>query len=105
MGVEEIFKEFYTLKDVAKLLSRNLCYVYKLINRGELPYYNIASRRYVHKDDLEAYIRNSKVVVEKKERKEKTARTPTPSQLHPAAGPKPIIPYAYRIEGDQILPR
>lgn len=97
MGVQELLSEFYTIQEVAKILNRHQAYVYRLINSGQLAYYNIASRRYVHKDDLEAYIRGAKVIVQK----EPAGRT-KPTSV-PQRG-EAIASYPYKIKDGQILP-
>jgi len=54
-------KEFYTVKDLAKLLQVTEMTVYRMIRRGDLPHYKIGrSKRFRH-DDVEAFLEKCRV--------------------------------------------
>jgi len=51
-------KEFYTVKELAKLLSVNPMTIYRMVDRGELPVYIIGGRaKRFRRDDIEEYLK------------------------------------------------
>ena len=51
-------KEFYTVRELAELLSVNPMTIYRMVDRGELPVYTIGGRaKRFRKDDIEAYLK------------------------------------------------
>ncbi|HEY3416125.1 MAG TPA: helix-turn-helix domain-containing protein [Armatimonadota bacterium] len=49
-------KEFYTIKELAALLAVTEQTVYRLMRRGELPYYKFGRATRFRRSDVEAYI-------------------------------------------------
>lgn len=54
MSVEP-YKPLYTVKQVAKILLMNPASVYELMNRGQLPYLQLGSKK-IRGSDLERFI-------------------------------------------------
>ena len=52
-----VYKPLYTVSEVSKILQTNVSSVYDLMNRGELPYLKLGSRK-VRGSDLEKFIEN-----------------------------------------------
>ena len=52
-----VYKPLYTVSEVSKILQTNVSSVYDLMNRGELPYLKLGSRK-VRGNDLEKFIEN-----------------------------------------------
>ena len=51
-------KEFYTVRELAQLLSVNPMTVYRMVDRGELPVYIIGGRaKRFRKQDIEEYLK------------------------------------------------
>jgi len=51
-------KEFYTVKELAKLLSVNPMTIYRMVDRGELPVYIIGGKaKRFRREDIEAYLK------------------------------------------------
>ena len=57
-------KEFYTVRDLAKLLLVTEMTVYRMIRRGDLPYYNIGRSKRFRRDDVEAFLDKCRVGAE-----------------------------------------
>jgi len=49
-------KEFYTVKELAQLLSVTPMTIYRLVKRGELPVHNIGGSKRFSKADVKAYL-------------------------------------------------
>ena len=49
-------EEFYTSTDLAKYLKITQRTVYRLMERGDLPYYEIGRAKRFRKSDVEAYL-------------------------------------------------
>ncbi|MHB9026937.1 MAG: helix-turn-helix domain-containing protein [Armatimonadota bacterium] len=52
----ELPKEFYTIKELAALLAVTEQTVYRLVRRGELPYYKFGRATRFRRSEVEAYI-------------------------------------------------
>jgi excisionase family DNA binding protein len=51
-------KEFYTVKELAKLLSVNPMTIYRMVDRGELPVHFVGGRaKRFRRADIEAYLK------------------------------------------------
>lgn len=51
-------KEFYTVRELARLLSVNPMTIYRMVDRGELPVYIIGGRaKRFRKQDIEEYLK------------------------------------------------
>ena len=50
-----------TVKDVSERLQISVSMTYKLVQRGELPSYQIGTARRVHERDLEMFLEERKV--------------------------------------------
>ncbi len=49
-------KEFYKVKELAKILQVTDMTIYRLVRRGELPCYNIGRAKRFRRDDVEAFL-------------------------------------------------
>jgi len=54
-------KEFYTVRDLAKLLQVTEMTVYRMIRRGDLPHYKIGRSKRFRRDDVEAFLEKCRV--------------------------------------------
>ncbi len=54
-------KEFYTVRDLAKLLQVTEMTVYRMIRRGDLPHYNIGRSKRFRRDDVEAFLEKCRI--------------------------------------------
>jgi excisionase family DNA binding protein len=53
-------KEFFSVMDVAKKFGVSKDTVYRLIHKGELPYYQIGGAIRIKKEDVEDYLKRAK---------------------------------------------
>jgi excisionase family DNA binding protein len=56
----EIPKEFYTTKELAEYLHVSLRTVIRIIDRGEISYYEIGKNKRFRTSDIEAYLERQK---------------------------------------------
>ncbi len=49
-------KEFYTVEELAERLQLTRMTIYRLVKRGELPYYQIGRSKRFRTDDVEAFL-------------------------------------------------
>lgn len=54
-------KEFYTIKELAALLAVTDQTVFRLMKRGEIPYYKIGRSTRFRRDDVEAFLQRCRV--------------------------------------------
>jgi putative molybdopterin biosynthesis protein len=59
--VETETKEFYSPEEIAERLQVNKMTVYRLLTRGELPYYQIGKLKRISRGDFDTYLRNNRV--------------------------------------------
>ena len=57
----ELPQEFYTVKELAKLLRVTEMTIYRLVKRGELPAYHIGRAMRFRRDDIEAFLKRHRV--------------------------------------------
>ena len=59
---EALDREFYTVKELAKLLRVSPLTIYRLASRGELPCYNIGRAKRFRRCDIEAFLNRRRSV-------------------------------------------
>jgi excisionase family DNA binding protein len=53
-------KDFYSVKELAEVLSVSQRTIFRLMERGDLPYYEIGRAKRFRKSDVEAYLEGQK---------------------------------------------
>lgn len=53
---EQEEKAFFTAEEIAKVLQVTKMTVYRLLDRGEIPFYQIGKMKRIRKDDFEAFL-------------------------------------------------
>ena len=54
--MEQEAKEFYTPEEIADRLQLNKMTIYRFMNRGELPYYQIGNQKRISGKDFQAFL-------------------------------------------------